>query len=81
MRGGHSGFMSLKTMCPNPGGLGEEFYSSGSREGWLMYWITPTVSVSDVLSFTSVGVQDTRSAAIRIAESIIAVIFFMMISP
>ena len=28
--------MSLKTMCPNPGGLGEEFYSSGSREGWLM---------------------------------------------
>ena len=28
-KGGH--LMPLKTVCPNPGGFGEEFYSSGSR--------------------------------------------------
>ena len=30
-KGGHSGLM-----CPNPGGFGEEFYSSSSRIGWLI---------------------------------------------
>ena len=35
-KGGHSGLMPLKTMCPNPGGFGEEFDSSGSRAGLLI---------------------------------------------
>ena len=26
----------MKTVCPNPGGFGEEFYSSGSRVGLLI---------------------------------------------
>ena len=30
-KGGHSGPLLLKTMCPNLGELGEEFYSNGSR--------------------------------------------------
>ena len=29
----HSGFLSSKTVCPNLGGFGEEFYSNGS--GWV----------------------------------------------
>ena len=34
-KGGHSGILSLKTVCPNPGGFGE-FYSNGSRVGLLI---------------------------------------------
>ena len=30
-KGGHSGLVPWKTVCPNPGGFGEEFYSSGWR--------------------------------------------------
>ena len=30
-KGGHSGLLLLKTVCPNPGGFGEEFYNHGSR--------------------------------------------------
>ena len=30
---GCSGLMPSKTVCPNPGGFGEEFYSNGSRQG------------------------------------------------
>ena len=33
---GHSGLLPQKTMCPNPGGFEEEFYSSGSRVGLLI---------------------------------------------
>ena len=33
---GHSGLMLLKTVCPNPGGFGEEFYSNGSGMGLLI---------------------------------------------
>ena len=35
-KGGHSGPMPLKTVCPDLGGFGEEFYSNGSRAGWLI---------------------------------------------
>ena len=35
-RGGHSGLMPLKTVYPNLGGYGEEFYSNGSRVGLLI---------------------------------------------
>ena len=35
-KGGHIGLMPLKTVCPNPGGFGEEFYSNGSRVGLLI---------------------------------------------
>ena len=35
-KGGHSGLVPLKTVCPNPGGFGEEFYSKGSRAGLLI---------------------------------------------
>ena len=35
-KGGHSGFMPLKTVCPSPGGFGEEFCSNGSRAGLLI---------------------------------------------
>lgn len=30
-KGGHSGLTPWKTVCPNPGGFGEEFYSNSSR--------------------------------------------------
>ena len=33
---GHSRLVPLKTLCPSPGGFGEEFYSSGSRVGLLI---------------------------------------------
>ena len=33
--GRHSGFLSLKSTCPNPGGYVEEFYSNSSRVGLL----------------------------------------------
>ena len=33
---GHSGLLSLKTMRPNSGDFGEEFYGNGSRVGLLM---------------------------------------------
>ena len=35
-RAGHSGLLPSKTMCPNLGGFGEEFYSNGSRAGLLV---------------------------------------------
>ena len=35
-KGGHSGLMLLKTMCPNLGGFDEEFYSNDSRAGLLI---------------------------------------------
>ena len=35
-KGGHSGLVPSKTVCPNPGGFGEEFYSSGLRAGLLI---------------------------------------------
>ena len=35
-KGGHSGLLSRKTVCPNLGGLGEEFYSNSSRVGLLI---------------------------------------------
>ena len=35
-KGGHSGLLPSKTVCPNLGGFGEEFYSSGSRVGLLI---------------------------------------------
>ena len=35
-KGGCSGLVPLKTVCPNPGGFGEEFYSDGSRVGLLI---------------------------------------------
>ena len=34
--GGHSGLVPLKTLCPNPEGFGEEFYSKGSKAGLLV---------------------------------------------
>ena len=33
---GHSGLMPLKSVCPNLGGFGEEFYSNGSRAELLI---------------------------------------------
>ena len=33
---GHSGLQPPKTMCPNPGGFDEGFYSNGSRVGLLI---------------------------------------------
>ena len=30
-KGGQSGLMLSKTVCPHPGGFDEEFYSNGSR--------------------------------------------------
>ena len=33
---GHRRLMTLKTVCPNPEGFGEEFYSNGSRAGLLI---------------------------------------------
>ena len=35
-KGGHSGLLPSKTMCPNSGGFDEEFYSNGSRVGLLI---------------------------------------------
>ena len=35
-KGGHRGLVPLKNCVPNPGGFGEEFYSSGSRAGLLI---------------------------------------------
>ena len=35
-KGGHSRLMPLKNCCPNLRGFGEEFYSSGSRAGFLV---------------------------------------------
>ena len=35
-KGGHSGPLPSKTVCPNLGGFGEEFYSIGSRAGLLI---------------------------------------------
>ena len=34
-KGGHSGLLPWKTMCPNPGEFSEEFYGKGSRLGLL----------------------------------------------
>ena len=34
--GRHSGLVPLKTVCSNPGGFGEEFYSNCSRLGLLI---------------------------------------------
>ena len=33
---GHSRLLPSKTVCPNPGGFGEEFYSNGSKVGLLI---------------------------------------------
>ena len=35
-KGGHGRLVLLNTVCPNPEGLGEEFYSNGSRMGLLI---------------------------------------------
>ena len=35
-KGGRSGLLPSKTVCPNPGGFGEEFYSNRSRVGLLI---------------------------------------------
>ena len=35
-KGGHSRLLPQNTVCPNLGGLDEEFYSSGSRVGLLI---------------------------------------------
>ena len=35
-KGGHSRLLPLKTVCPKPGGFGEEFYSSSSGMGLLI---------------------------------------------
>ena len=35
-KGGHNRLMPLKTVCPNLGGFGEEFYSNDSRVGLLI---------------------------------------------
>ena len=35
-KGGHSRLVPSKTVCPNLGGFGEEFYSNGSRAGLLV---------------------------------------------
>ena len=32
-KGGHSGLLLSKNMCPDPGGFGEEFYSNSSEGG------------------------------------------------
>lgn len=32
-KGEHSELLPLKTVCPNLGGFGEEFYSNGSKRG------------------------------------------------
>ena len=34
-KGGHSGLLPQKAMCPNPRGFDEGFYNSGSRVGSL----------------------------------------------
>ena len=34
-KGGHSGLLPSKTMCPKPGRFDEEFYSNSSRAGLL----------------------------------------------
>ena len=34
-KGRHSRLPPSKTVCPHPGGFGEEFYSNGSRVGLL----------------------------------------------
>ena len=36
VKGRHSGLMPLKTVCPNLGGFGQEFYSNGSRAELLI---------------------------------------------
>ena len=36
-KGGHSGFLPQKTMCLNPGGFDEEFYSNSSR---VVLWVS-----------------------------------------
>ena len=35
-KGGHSGLLPLKMVCPNLGGFGKEFYSNGSRAELLI---------------------------------------------
>ena len=35
-KGGHSRLLPQKTLCPNPGGSDEEFYSNISRVGLLI---------------------------------------------
>ena len=35
-KGGHSRLVPVKTVCPNLGGSGEEFYGNGSRVGLLI---------------------------------------------
>ena len=35
-KGDTAGSCFLKTVCPNPGGFGEEFYSNDSRVRFLM---------------------------------------------
>ena len=35
-KGGHSGAVPLKTLCPSSGGFGEGFYRNGSRAGLLV---------------------------------------------
>ena len=35
-KGGHNGLVPSKTVCPNLGGLCEEFYSNDSRAGLLI---------------------------------------------
>ena len=35
-KGGHSSFVPSKTVCLHPRGFGEEFYSHGSRRGFLI---------------------------------------------
>ena len=35
-KGGHSSFVPSKTVCLHPRGIGEEFYSHGSRVGFLI---------------------------------------------
>ena len=35
-KGGQQQILALKTVCPDPNGFGEEFYSNGSRTGlWI----------------------------------------------
>ena len=34
-KGRHNGLLLLKTVCPNPGEFGEEFYDNDSRVGLL----------------------------------------------
>ena len=39
-KGGHNRLLLLKTMCPNPGEFGEEFYDNDSGVG-LLGWEDP----------------------------------------